>query len=136
MIRQFKKNEANQPHTLTKIKKKHECKQLLTIDHVKTMRDTPLILGSFQRHARRFYVTRLFGNMLMLYHPYTDVHGRYIKSVVLDFSRHKKEGYIEVRPFKPDKETNYGNSSPEYTFWIKAKTHRQLYEKLLKHNLL
>ncbi|RIV68721.1 hypothetical protein [Flagellimonas aequoris] len=135
MIRQFKQIEANQPRTLTKIKKKHELKQLLTLDHVKTMRDTPLVLGTFQRHARKFYVTQLLGNSLTLRHPYTDSNGRYIKTVVLDFSTFVKDGYVHVRPFKPSKENSYGNTEG-FCYALKAKTHKDLYRKLFKHNLL
>ena len=136
MIRQSTKTEANQPRTLTKIKKKHEQKHLLTLAHVKFMRDTPLVIETFQRHARRFYVTRLLGKILILNHPYTDVNGRYIKTVILDFSKYLKDGYVQVRPFKPAKDNNYGNNEMHYSFSFKAKTHKDLYRKLLKHNLL
>lgn len=136
MIRQVSKTEANQPQTLTRIIKKHERKKLLTLALVKLMRDTPLVPDTFQRHARRYYVTRKLGSRLILCHPYTDIHGRYIKCVVLDFSSYKKDGYVHVRPFQPVKENHYGLTSVDYTFWIHAKSHRALYKKLLNHKLL
>ena len=136
MISQFSQIEANQPRTLTKVKKKHKKKELLTLQHVKFMRDTPLIPETFQRHARKYYVTRILGTRLVLCHPYTDMHGRYIKTVILDFSSHKKDGYVHVRPFKPVDDNHYGMTCVDYTFWIHAKSHRELYKKLLNHNLL
>lgn len=136
MIRQSTKTAANQPRTLTKIKKKHEQKQLLTLAYVKLMRDTPLVLETFQRHARKFYVTRLLGKVLILNHPYTDVNGRYIRTVLLDFSKYAIDGYVQVRPFKPAKDNSYSNNEMHYSFLFRAKTHKDLYRKLLKHNLL
>ncbi len=121
---------------LTKIVKKHKKKELLTRKHIDFMRDTPLILETFQRHARKYYVTSMIGSRLVLSNPYTDVHGRYIKSVILDFSTYKKTGYVYVQPFEPVKDNNYGVTSVNYSFSLNARSHRELYKKLLVHRLL
>ena len=133
---QFTEIGAERQRSLTKIVKKHPKKELLTLKHVNFMRDTPLIPSTFQRHARQFYVTHLLGSRLVLSHPYTDIHGRYIKSVVLDFSQFSKTGYVHVQPFQPVKDNEYGLTSVNYSFSLFVKSHRELYKKLLEHQLL
>ena len=136
MSDQFTTIGVKRQRRLRKIVKKHERKELLTFETASQMRDTTLDLNTFQRNARRFYATQLIGTRLVLSHPFTDVHGRYLKSVVLDFSMYEKDNYIHVQPFVPSKEANYGTTTVNYSFWLHAKSHRDLYLKLLKHELL
>ncbi|WP_424989042.1 hypothetical protein [Flagellimonas sp.] len=120
---------------LKKIVKKHRTKELLTPESVRKMRDTPLNLKTFIRNARRFYAINQIGTRLVLSHPFTDVNGRYLKTVVLDFSKFEKDGYIHVQPFSPAN-NDYGVTQTEFNFWLSVKSHRELYYKLLKHGLL
>ncbi|MGX1930213.1 hypothetical protein [Flagellimonas sp. 2504JD4-2] len=136
MSTQFTTIGAERQHRLTKIVKKHKKKELLTRKHVDFMRDTPLNPTTFQKHARQYYVTHLVGTRLVLSHPYTDIHGRYIKTVVLDFSVYKRTNYVYVQPFEPVKGNEYAVSSVNYTFSLNVRSHRELYKKLLEHNLL
>nr|WP_293300628.1 hypothetical protein [Allomuricauda sp.] len=127
---------AERQRRLTKIVKKPSKKELLTLDKVKKMNFTKLSFATFQRNARRYFFTQRLGTRLVLSHPYTDVHGRHLKSVVLDFCVHKKTGYVHVQPFHPVDTNTYGVSEAAYSFSLFAETHKSLYKKLLTHKLL
>ncbi|THV57092.1 hypothetical protein EZV76_15865 [Flagellimonas alvinocaridis] len=133
---QFTTIGAKRQRSLTKIVKKHKKKELLTDKHVYFMRDTPLNPETFQRHARQYYVTHMIGSRLTLSHPYTDVHGRYLKTVLLDFSLFKNTGYVHVQPFQPVKENEFGVTAVNYNMALHVRSHRDLYKKLLEHKLL
>ncbi len=136
MLDQATSKKSNRRPKLRKVVKKHKKKDLLTMDIVRIMYDTPLNPETLQRHARQYFVTQKLGSRLILSHPYTDIHGRHIKTVVLDFSLYKKTGYIQVQPFKPVNDNNYGVTAVNYDMALHVKTHRELYKKLLFHNLL
>ncbi|WP_159076496.1 hypothetical protein [Flagellimonas amoyensis] len=136
MSDQFTTIGPKRQRRLTKIVKKHEKKELLTLDKIHVMRDTPFDPKTFKRHARQYFATQMLGTRMVLSHPFTDVHGRHLKSVVLDFSKFKKDGYVHVQPFHPVNDNHYGMTEVDYRFWLHVKSHRDLYKKLLTHKLL
>lgn len=127
---------ANRQRRLSKIVKKHPKKDLLTLEKVHVMRDTEFDPKTFKRHARQFYAVQTLGTRMVLSHPYTDVHGRHLKSVVLDFSKFKKDGYVHVQPFHPANDNTFGLTTVDFSFWFHVKSHRDLYKKLLTQKLL
>lgn len=133
---QFNQIGAKRQRRLAKIVKKHPKKELLTLEKVKQMRDTPLNLQTFQRNARRYYSTHFVGSQLVLSHPYTDVHGRHLTTVMLDFSQYKTSSYVYVQPFLRSLDFTYGLIVSGYTYWLHVKSHRELYKKLIEHHLL
>jgi len=136
MSDQVTKNVVKRQQRLKKVVKKHKNKELLTVEAAKNLRDTPLNVQTFQRNARKYYATTRIGTRLVLSHPFTDVHGRYLKSVVLDFAFYKNTGYVHVQPFEPNHDDNHGVVSFEYSYNLNVRSHRELYLKLLKHKLL
>ncbi|MGX1930231.1 hypothetical protein [Flagellimonas sp. 2504JD4-2] len=136
MSDQFTTIGVNRQRRLTKIVKKPSKKELLTLERVRKMNYTKLCGNTLQRNASRFYFTSKIGSRLVLSHPYTDVHGRHIKSVLLDFSLHKNTGYVHVQPFAHVSEDSHGVTTTNYTLSLWVDSHKALYRKLLEHKLL
>ncbi|OQD41494.1 hypothetical protein BUL40_15565 [Croceivirga radicis] len=119
-----------------KVVKKSVSKVLLTKEIVNNLNETTLKFSTFVRYAQKYFHTSKQGNSVTLRHPYTDIHKRHIRTVKLDFSYFENTGYIVVTSYVPDEQNNYGILELPYSYNLNVTSHKQLFTKLFKQNLI